>query len=99
MTDREKEVTRSYTLFRSTVINQSGSFWIPIRVEFFLVNCSLHFRDSLAYHWPSTQMFLRLRHAFLFPFGWGVVGGGGGGEGRSPKRTPAWEASVSVIPY
>ena len=72
-------------------------------VEFFLVNCSLYFRDSLAYQWPSTQMFVRLRHAFLFPLGWGGGGGqegrGGGGEGRSPKRTPAWEASVSVIPY
>ena len=39
------------------------------------------------------------------PFPVGVGGGGdrragvGGGEGRSPKRTPAWEASVSVIPY
>ena len=71
-------------------------------VEFFLVNCSLYFRDSLAYQWPSTQMFVKLRHAFLFPLGWGGGdrwAGGGGGEGRSPKRTPAWEASVSVIPY
>ena len=72
-------------------------------VEFFLVNCSLYFRDSLAYQWPSTQMFVKLRHAFLFPLGWGGGGdrraGVGGGEGRSPKRTPAWEASVSVIPY
>ena len=69
-------------------------------VEFFLVNCSLYFRDSLAYQWPSTQMFVKLRHAFLFPLGWGDRRAGvGGGEGRSPKRTPAWEASVSVIPY
>ena len=59
-------------------------------VEFFLVNCSLYFRDSLAYQWPSTQMFVRLRHAFLFPLGWGGGGnrraGVGGGEGRSPKK-------------
>ena len=50
-------------------------------VEFFLVNCSLYFRDSLAYQWPSTQMFVRLRHAFLFPLGWGGGGDGGGGGG------------------
>ena len=53
-------------------------------VEFFLVNCSLYFRDSLAYQWPSTQMFVKLRHAFLFPLGCG--GGGGGPEGRGGGR-------------
>ena len=56
-------------------------------VEFFLVNCSLYFRDSLAYQWPSTQMFVRLRHAFLFPLGWG--GGGTGGQGWGAARVEA----------
>ena len=53
-------------------------------VEFFLVNCSLYFRDSLAYQWPSTQMFVRLRHAFLFPLGWGT-----GGQGWGAARVEA----------
>ena len=57
-------------------------------VEFFLVNCSLYFRDSLAYQWPSTQMFVRLRHAFLFPLGWGG-GGGTGGQGWGAARVEA----------
>ena len=56
-------------------------------VEFFLVNCSLYFRESLAYQWPSTQMFVRLRHAFLFPLGWG--GGGPGGQGWGAARVEA----------
>ena len=57
-------------------------------VEFFLVNCSLYFRDSLAYQWPSTQMFVRLRHAFLFPLGW-AGGGGTRGQGWGAARVEA----------